>query len=168
MEACTLLWAHGRDSEPWGDKSTALAAAARARGFVFEAPDFRDLHHEPDARAARLAGIVRGLPGPAALVGSSMGGYVAAAAAMQVPVRGLFLLAPALYFPGYERQDFSGLTAPVTVVHGWRDDVIPPAHSVRFAEGLRARLLLLDGDHRLKANLPDLLKYFTMFLDEIG
>lgn len=167
MPDVTLIWAHGRDSRPWGDKSTAFAEAARARGFMFEAPDFQDLRAEPDRRVERLVALVKGRRAPVALMGSSMGGYVAAAAALQVAARALFLLAPAFYFPGYRCQDFSGLVVPTTVIHGWRDDVIPPRTSVRFAEAIRARLVLLDGDHRLTANLPELLSHFAFFLESL-
>jgi alpha/beta superfamily hydrolase len=95
-----------------------------------------------------------------------MGGYVAAAAAAQFPARGLFLLAPAFYVPGYE-QFVPPPSCPATIVHGWRDDVVPWESSVQFAARSRIRLLLLDGDHRLTANLPEIAVIFRRFLDEL-
>ena len=37
----------------------------------------------------------------------------------------------------------------MTIVHGWRDDVIPVENSVRYAKQYNAALHILDGDHRL-------------------
>jgi predicted esterase len=102
------------------------------------------------------------------LVGSSMGGHVAAAASMQLPeVRGLFLLAPAFFVPGYEEHTPVPRAGRITIVHGWRDDVIPAANSIRFAEQYRADLHLIDGDHRLEDRLFDINRFFNWFLDDL-
>jgi hypothetical protein len=55
----------------------------------------------------------------------------------------------------------------VTIVHGWRDDVVPWEGSVRYAARSRARLALIDGDHRLTANLAEVSALFRMFLHEL-
>ena len=60
------------------------------------------------------------------LVGSSMGGYVATVAAETLKPKGLFLLAPAFYLPGYRQTDFKPPTDRTLVFHGWRDDIVPP------------------------------------------
>jgi pimeloyl-ACP methyl ester carboxylesterase len=102
------------------------------------------------------------------LVGSSMGGHVAAAASAQLPdVRGLFLLAPAFYMPGYEGLTPEPRAGRITIVHGWNDDVVPPANSVRFAARYRATLHLVNGDHRLSDRLYDINRYFDWFLADL-
>ena len=60
------------------------------------------------------------------------------------------------------------LDCPAAVVHGWRDDVVPYEHSVRFAKEYGAALHLLDSDHRLHNQLRViryLFEYFLIALD---
>jgi hypothetical protein len=60
------------------------------------------------------------------------------------------------------------LDCPAAVVHGFRDEVIPFEHSVRFAEKYHAALHLLESDHRLHSQLrviQYLFEYFLIALD---
>ena len=60
------------------------------------------------------------------------------------------------------------LIVPATVVHGWRDDVVPFEHSVRFAQTYRAALPLLESDHNLHNQIrviQYLFEYFLIALD---
>jgi fermentation-respiration switch protein FrsA (DUF1100 family) len=75
-------------------------------------------------------------------------------------------MAPAFYLPGYENVP-SPPPCPVTIVHGWRDDVVPWEGSVRYAAQCRARLALIDGDHRLTASLAEVSAFFRIFLQEL-
>ncbi|MCC7258809.1 MAG: alpha/beta fold hydrolase [Gammaproteobacteria bacterium] len=161
-----VCFAHGKESGPWGTKIRALAEVARARGWSVESLDFQGME-DPHERVAKLTGHCRGLAGPPVLAGSSMGGFVAAAVAAALPVRALFLMAPAFYVPGYEQYVPPAPACPVTLVHGWRDDVVPWEGSVRYAATCRAQLTLLDGDHRLTANLPELSRLFGWFLGDV-
>ena len=101
---------------------------------------------------------------PLILVGSSMGGYVATVCSGIVPVAGLFLMAPALYLDGYQVTDYQPLTSRITVIHGWGDELIPPENSFRFARQTGASLHVLDADHPLAGVIPEIIKYFSMFL----
>ena len=50
----------------------------------------------------------------------------------------------------------------------WRDEVVPYAHSVRFADGAKAALHLLESDHRLHNQvrvIQYLFEYFLIALD---
>jgi fermentation-respiration switch protein FrsA (DUF1100 family) len=76
-------------------------------------------------------------------------------------------MAPAFYVPGYEPWVPAPPACPVTIVHGWNDDVVPWEGSVRFAAAARARLVLIDGDHRLTTRLGELAAHFGRFLQEI-
>jgi len=169
MEHARLIWCHGSLSRPWGEKSTALAAVADEAGLAMEGPDFRDLD-DPDQRVDRLCELLGGSDGPVLLAGSSMGGYVAAAATSScaADVRGLFLLAPAFYLSGYDVQEFSGLPESIDVIHGWDDDVIPPENAIRFARAHGARLHLLPDGHRLLGSQNDLTGLFARFLARTG
>lgn len=163
MRDLQLIWCHGSLSDPWGTKSLALAETARNRGLEMTALDCRDLE-DPDQRVERLLELLTQDGRPAVLAGSSMGGYVAAAAARGHDVLGLFLLAPAFYFPGYAVHVFSNLPPRVTVVHGWTDDVVPVENAIRFARTHRAELHLLDDNHRLEGSTAELCVLFDRFL----
>jgi pimeloyl-ACP methyl ester carboxylesterase len=163
MPDCRLLWCHGSLSKPWGTKSLALAETARRIGLTMEGPDFSDLD-DPDARVDRLLSLLEEDDRPAILAGSSMGGYVAAAASMRARVPALFLLAPAFYFPGYAVHVFPDLPGRVTVVHGWNDDVVPVDHAIRFARTHKAALHVVADGHRLEESTETLCGLFGRFL----
>ena len=166
MPEPTLLWCHGSLSQPWGTKSTALAETAASLGLTMEAPDFQDLDN-PDQRVERLVEQLKESKKPAILVGSSMGGYVAAAAAKRIETLGLFLLAPAFYLPGYALHVFGNLPSAVTVIHGWTDDVVPVENSIRFAKTHRADLHILNDNHRLENSTVRLCAIFNRFLTTV-
>lgn len=153
---------HGKESGPWGSKIRHLAGIAEARGWAAESPDFRHTH---DPRQ-RLEETLAQPPGADRLVlcGSSLGGYVAAMACRELQPHGLFLMAPALYFPGFDEEpaECPRLTA---VAHGWRDDIVPPERAIRFAEPRRAELHLFDDGHRLIDSLDAIGRLFGDLLD---
>lgn len=168
MNPSTVCFAHGQESGPWGTKIRALAEVARQQGLAVESLDYRG-EADPRARAATLIRWCRGQAAPPVLVGSSMGGYVALAAASEAGARAVFLLAPALYVPGYEHIPVPAPPrCPVTIVHGWGDEVIPWSGSVRYGELCGARVCLVPGDHRLIAALPEISRLFALFLAEAG
>lgn len=161
-----VLFAHGKESGPWGSKIKHLAAIAERLGAQVLSPDYGDLP-DPDARVARL----RAMPLPAhdrlVLAGSSMGGYVSTVASQGMAAHGLFLMAPAFYMPGYAVQAPAPGAPATCVVFGWRDAVIPVAHGIRFAQTHRAALHVLDSDHRLNSVLPEVGVLFKGFLRRV-
>ena len=158
-----IVFSHGKDGEPWGAKITAMAEVARRRGLAVESVDYRGMD-DPAARVERLLQVCRRIGAPVYLVGSSLGGHVAAAVSTQVPTLGMYLLAPAFYMPGYERYTPAPAACPVTIVHGWSDDVVPVANSIRWAQQYKATLHILDSDHRLTANLDEVCDLLDRFL----
>ncbi|HMH26979.1 MAG TPA: alpha/beta fold hydrolase [Steroidobacteraceae bacterium] len=145
----TVVFSHGKESGPWGAKITAMAAVVRDLDLGLESVDYRGMD-DPAQRVEKLLSVGRELQGPMALVGSSMGGHVAAAAARHLDAAALFLLAPAFYMPGIEKYTPQNVTAPTAIVHGWHDEVVPVDNSIRWAREHRATLHLLDSDHRLE------------------
>lgn len=158
-----VIFSHGKESGPWGQKISALAGVARKLGCEVESVDYQDTL-DPDARVERLAAVLSRETGEVVLVGSSMGGYVSIVAAERFAPVGLFLLAPALYREGYRQQDYAPLCRNVEIVHGWGDDVIPWSHSLRFASQWQCSLHLMAGDHGLNAELEGILPLFEAFL----
>ena len=161
-----VLFAHGKESGPWGYKILHLAAIAERLGAQVLSPDYSDLP-DPDARLARL----QAMPLPAhdrlVLVGSSMGGYVSTVASQSMAAQGLFLMAPAFYMPGYAVQDPVPGAPATCVVFGWRDAVVPVAHGIRFAQAHHATLHVLDSDHRLNSVLHAVGELFERFLHRV-
>jgi RimJ/RimL family protein N-acetyltransferase len=154
---------HGKESGPWGSKIQRLAAAARELDCRVESLDYQGIY-DPQSRVDKLLASGARAEKALILVGSSMGGYVAAAASAALQPTGLFLLAPALYMPDYPLPAPEPHASLVTIVHGWRDDVIPVENSFRYARIFAARLFLLPDDHRLVGDLPLLVELFQAFL----
>ena len=164
-----VCFSHGQESGPWGTKIRAMAEVVRARGWEVESLDYQGMA-DPRERADKLVAHCQGLAGPPVLVGSSMGGFVSLSAAARVPVRAMFLLAPAFYLPPLEEYlpDLAAVAGyPTVIVHGWHDDVVPFAGSVRYGTRTGARVLLVDGDHRLTANIDLICRELTAFLTEL-
>lgn len=157
-----VVFAHGKESGPWGTKITHLAELARRRGYDVLSPDYS---HTPDPhqRVIQLLELAPAARHSLVLVGSSMGGYVSAMACAALRPQGLFLMAPALYFPGWEEEP-EGIPAICSVVHGWGDEIVPMERGLRFAQRHRASLHLLDSGHTLNDQLPALSQLFDSLL----
>lgn len=158
-----VYFSHGKESGPWGSKIKRLAGLAKEHGCTVESIDYSDLR-DPDLRVERLLNALKSETDDILLVGSSMGGYVSLVASGQVTVKGVFLLAPALYLNGYQGQSYSSLCPHIEVVHGWSDEVIPAEHSIRFAKAADCTLHLIRGDHRLMTSLETVAHLFEHFL----
>lgn len=144
-----IVFNHGKESGPSGGKIRVLTTVAEEPGHACTSIDYTDLPDDAEARVERLVEFLDGLEEPAWLVGSSMGAYVALAAAEQKPVAGLFLMAPAAYLDGWARQSFTP-RAPTTIVHGWEDELIPWANALRLAQDVNGALHLVHAAHRLE------------------
>jgi predicted esterase len=161
-----VIFAHGMESAPWGTKITALAEVAQQKGFDADSPDFRHTM-DFDERVRYLLDKYKGASfDKLVLAGSSMGGYVAAHACAGLRPVGLFLMAPALYFDGYEAEP-AACPALSTVVHGWEDDVVPAERASRFAHPRGADLHLLRAGHTLTERIPLLKQIFAELLDRV-
>jgi pimeloyl-ACP methyl ester carboxylesterase len=162
----TLVFSHGKESGPWGRKITALAALARELGHAVESIDYRGID-DPLARVEKLVAAAARFPKPLVLVGSSMGGHVAAAAAARLRPRGVFLLAPAFYMPGFESYTPQDVPCPTALVHGWHDDIVPVQNSIRWAGEHHAALHVLNSDHRLEDKIEAICALLRAFLAEL-
>jgi len=162
----TVLFSHGQESGPWGTKIRAMAEMVRELGCEADSIDYQGIAN-PSERVAKLIAACRGVDDQLILVGSSMGGHVATAAAAEVGAAGLFVLAPAYYMAGYESLTPPPPDLPICIVHGWHDDVVPVENSIRFATQCKATLHLVDGDHRLTANIPEINGYLKHFVKHV-
>jgi predicted alpha/beta-hydrolase family hydrolase len=167
---------HGFESGPDATKVTALSDVAQRLGWTHERPDFSDLDAMRDAGplgdvAARLQRLLAlsqtaVMRGPLVLAGSSLGAWIAGHASLQVPVAGLFLMAPPIVLdPAHPLQ---AARVPTSIVHGWDDELIPAAHVVEWAHARRARLLLVDDSHRLSAHVDASADAFAALLTALS
>jgi uncharacterized protein len=141
-----FLYLHGFASGPGSKKGTALAAHFQRRGARLELPDLR----VPSFERQRLSEMIRAtraaLGGPeerAVLLGSSLGGLVAARVAEEdARVCALVLLAPAFRLAERWRQRMGA-----AAVKAWRDDGWLTVHD--HATGRPGRVdhrFLVDAD----------------------
>jgi len=163
MKVC---FSHGKESGPWGTKIKRLAKIAENMGCGVESIDYTDTM-DPDLRVERLLGVLAKEQDEFVLVGSSMGGYVSLVASQEVHAEAIFLMAPALYIPGYERQEYRSRCSHIEIVHGWSDDVIPVEHSIRYAQEANCTLHLISGDHPLNSSLEVVAGLFERFLEQV-
>jgi pimeloyl-ACP methyl ester carboxylesterase len=162
----TVVFSHGKESGPWGKKITAMAAMVRELGLAAESVDYRGMD-DPAARVEKLSAVASEVPAPVVLVGSSLGGHVAAAAAPHLQPRGVFLLAPAFYMPGFEAYTPQDVRCPTAIVHGWHDAIVPVENSIRWAREHQAALHVLNSDHRLEDQIEAICALLEAFLAEL-
>ena len=194
--ALRLVYLHGFASGPQSYKGVELQRRFAARGVEVELPSLRVPSFERQRLSTMIETVYADLVArgvPTLLIGSSLGGMVAAHVALRTPlVAGLLLLAPAFGMAGRWRErlgeeglerwrrdewisifdyaerresrlDYGYLvdglalrpewpqpTCPIAVLHGSRDEVVPPATSERFCAGCpQATLQFVDDGHEL-------------------
>lgn len=142
--ASTYLFLHGLDSSSKGTK---------ARFFSERFPDMiiPDFEGSLELRLKKLEQICSDNDN-LHLIGSSFGGLMAACFATRHPtrVKKLFLLAPALNFPGY-LTPVQKIEIPTFLLIGEKDTVTPPADVLPVAKQSFANLEIhiVDEDHLL-------------------
>ena len=159
----TVIFSHGQESGPWGTKIRAMAERARSLGCDADSIDYQGIA-DPTERVEKCVRECADISDSLVLVGSSMGGHVATAAAEQLGAAGLFVLAPAYFMEGYEDLTPDPPSMPICIVHGWHDDVVPVENSIRYASSCSATLHIVDGDHRLTANVDEINEYLGHFI----
>ncbi|MDQ3159860.1 MAG: hypothetical protein M3Q51_02430 [Pseudomonadota bacterium] len=169
------ILSHGFESGPDATKVTALADVAERLGWTHERPDYSDLDAMHDVsnlgdvptRLERLLQIARDAAarGPLVLAGSSLGAWISARVSLDVAVRGLFLMAPPVSMgpaPGLDAA-----RVPISIIHGWRDELIPAAQVVDWAAARDARLLLVNDSHRLSGHVQASADAFEQLLASV-
>ena len=120
-----LAYLHGFASDPGSTKAQFFRARLAQEGIALEIPDLApDFTH---MTMTGMLGIVEAIlaRGPAVLLGSSLGGYLAALAAARHPdrVRGLVLFAPAFGFGAR----WEARIGPAALAR-WRAEGTAPVH----------------------------------------
>jgi alpha/beta superfamily hydrolase len=145
MDTSRILFIHGSDS----NGQTYKAGVLRKTFPELISPDFTG----PLAmRLSQMEAILKDQDGWT-LIGSSLGGLMAALFATQHPgqVCKLVLLAPALNLPEFSRHLPKPVDVSTLLIIGKKDDVIPVESVRRLTKQVFPRLtyLSVDDDHRL-------------------
>jgi pimeloyl-ACP methyl ester carboxylesterase len=147
-----ILYIHGSDSSSQTYKASLLKdifPGMRVPDFVGGLPE----------RMKQLETIL-GTESSWTLVGSSLGGLMAALFAMNHPdqVRKLVLLAPALTLPGFTKSLSAQISIPTTIVQGTQDEFIPIEPTRKLAEKIFTNLTYIpvEDNHRLHKTAEEL------------
>ena len=175
------ILSHGFESGPDATKVTALADVAKRFGWTHERPDYSDLDARRDIgplgdvpqRLLRLRALARSAAecGPLVMAGSSLGAYISARISLELsndgmPVKALFLMAPPLTMGPLPALDAP--LVPISIIHGWDDELIPAMAVAEWAKARRARLLMVDDSHRLSANVQTSADAFAALLSSLS
>lgn len=166
-----VIISHGLQSGPNATKASALAKVAEQLGWTHERPDYRDLDAlgelgDVPARIARLRESALRVNGPLLLAGSSMGAFISARVSLDVPIIGLFLMAPPTHLDGYTFK-LEAARVPTHILHGWDDELIPADNVVQWARLRRDHLVLVNDSHRLAAHVDLCAQEFAYFLQSL-
>ena len=162
----TVVFSHGQESGPWGTKIRAMAELVQGMGCGAVSIDYQGIA-DPTERVEKCVRECAQIDDKLILAGSSMGGHVATAAAQEVGAEALFVLAPAYFMEGFEDLTPQPPQIPICIVHGWHDDIVPVENSIRFARACSATLHIVDGDHRLTANIEEINEYLRRFIEKL-
>jgi predicted esterase YcpF (UPF0227 family) len=171
-----LYFLHGYQSSPTGEKAVLLKKTLQAIPITYRtgAPEelviSQALHRISDAMKNDDHVI---------LIGSSLGGFLAASTALTHPtVRHIILLNPAIIPPDVDLRSIEGIPlailknmkdsrlfeqkipATITILRGTQDTVVPDRWIVSFAQAQNVSIHLFDDDHRFSKNLqrlPDII-----------
>lgn len=171
------ILSHGFESGPDATKVAALAEVAEGSGWTHERPDYTDLDAkrgiselgDVEGRLERLRALARtaAARGPLVMAGSSLGAYISARIALELfddglPVKALFMMAPPLTMGPLPALDAPKI--PISIIHGWDDELIPAMAVADWAHSRRARLLMVDDGHRLSTNVQTTADAFAALL----
>jgi predicted esterase len=156
----TVVFVHGKEGSPQGVKARMLRDQ-----FSCEAPNFTGMDLEE--RLELLEECTRDRT-DLLLVGSSMGGLVAAITYSRYPERfkGYVLIAPA--FHTEDVQQVVNVPEHAMVFHGHRDVIVPieevEAQCQRLGIPFQAEK---KGDHRMHAAMPEVIMTVRRFLEVV-
>jgi pimeloyl-ACP methyl ester carboxylesterase len=175
-----LYYLHGYQSSPDGEKATIFKETLQAIPITYRDGSPEDLIISRCLN--RISNVIQN-DHDIVLIGSSLGGFLAAATALTNPnVRQLILLNPAIIPPDIDLHTIEGIPfrilqemknprlfqgkihATITILRGTLDNVVPDEWILRFAEAQNATIQLYNDDHRFSRNLQKLPSIITKLL----
>ena len=167
-----LYYLHGYQSDPFSEKGTLLRKTLQAVPIKYRDGAPEDL--VISECLSRIYDVIK-KDQQTVLIGSSLGGFLAAATALIHPnVKQLILLNPAIIPPQTDLHTVQGMPyrileemidsrlfeqkipASITILRGTHDDVVPDDWVICFAKAQQATIQLYNDDHRFSRNLQKL------------
>jgi predicted esterase YcpF (UPF0227 family) len=167
-----LYYLHGYQSSPNGEKATLFKKRLQALPIVYRDSPPEELRISQCLQ--RISEAISTDP-QVILIGSSLGGFLAASTALTHPtVQHLILLNPATIPPDIDLTTIEGMPlrilqemhdprlfkekipAAITILRGTLDDVVPDHWVLSFALAQHATIHLYTDDHRFSKNLHQL------------
>lgn len=177
-----LYYLHGYQSSPSGQKAVLFQETVHAIPISYREGLPEDL--VISECLSRIHQVIKN-DHQVVLIGSSLGGFLAASTALRHQnVRQLILLNPAVIPPEVDLYTIQGMplrilkemsdprlfqeriTAAITILRGTQDDVVPEFWIQRFAEAQKATLQCYDDDHRFSNTLHNLPRIIFELLEE--
>jgi len=170
-----VIISHGLESSPDATKATALSRVVEAMGLSSERPDYRVCDNKQSTnrlgdvhgRISQLHELTKKVQVPLILAGSSMGAFISARVSLEVPVAGLFLMAPPTQLEGFDIT-LEAADIPTCIVHGWDDELIPANEVVKWAQPRRSELMLVNDSHRLAEHVEFCAEVFARFVRSLS
>lgn len=171
---------HGYQSSPNGEKATLFKKTLQAQPIRYQEtiPEKISI----PCCLEKISQVIRNDP-CVVLIGSSLGGFLAASTALRHSnVKQLILLNPAIIPPETDIHTIQNMPqrilgemidptlftkkipARITILRGTHDDVVPSDWVLRFTKAQDATLQLFDDDHRFSKNLSRLPEIISGFL----
>jgi len=164
-----LYYLHGYQSSPNGEKATLLKDTIQVIPISYrESSPEKLIISECLSRISKVIANDKQV----VLIGSSLGGFLAASTALTHPnVKQLILLNPAIIPPETDLATIEGIPlrilqemrdprlfqqkipATITILRGTLDDVVPDEWILSFAQAQNATIQLYNDDHRFSKNL---------------
>lgn len=167
-----LYYLHGYQSNPFSEKGILLREALQVVPITYRDGAPEDL--VISECLIRIYEVIK-KDQQVVLIGSSLGGFLAAATALNHPnVKQLILLNPAIIPPQTDLHTVLGIPyrilkemidprlfeqkipASITILRGTRDNVVPDDWVICFAKSQQAKIQLYNDDHRFSRNLQKL------------
>jgi pimeloyl-ACP methyl ester carboxylesterase len=164
-----LYYLHGYQSSPNGEKATLFKETLQAMPIKYRESSPENL--VISKCLTRISEVIAN-DHHVVLIGSSLGGFLAASTALTHPnVKQLILLNPAIIPPEIDLHTIEGIpfrilqemrdprlfqekiSAGITILRGTFDDVVPDQWILTFAQAQNATIRLYNDDHRFSKNL---------------
>jgi len=167
-----LYYLHGYQSSPTGEKATIFKKTLGAIPIAYcdDSPEHLVISQCLNRISEALKNDYE-----VVLIGSSLGGLLAASTALTHPtVTQLILLNPAIIPPETDLHTIKGMPlrileemkdprlfeqkipVPITILRGIQDDLVPDEWILSFAKAQQATIQLYNDDHRFSKNLQNL------------
>jgi predicted esterase YcpF (UPF0227 family) len=167
-----LYYIHGYQSSPDGEKAALLKATLHAIPIAYRESAPEEL--VISECLSRISDVIAN-DQQVILIGSSLGGFLAASTALtHSTVKQLILLNPAIIPPEIDLDTIEGMPlrilqemrdprlfqqkikATITILRGTLDDIVPDEWILTFAQAQNATIGLYNDDHRFSKNMSRL------------